>query len=80
MLIAKSVSDADTYDSEVTAVLTVTKITVLEYLTLILLQERSGNSSFTHDALTLKYKLDNEFELVFVVREFEILATGHNYF
>lgn len=37
MLIAKSVSDADTYDSEVTAVLTVTKITVLEYLTLILL-------------------------------------------
>ena len=30
------------------------------------LQERGG-SSFTHEALTLKYKLDNEFELVFVV-------------
>lgn len=34
------------------------------------LQERSGNNSFTHDALTLKYKLDNEFELVFVVSLF----------
>ncbi len=31
------------------------------------LQERSGNNSFTHNALSLKYKLDNEFELVFVV-------------
>ena len=30
-------------------------------------QERGGSSSFTHEALTLKYKLDNEFELVFVV-------------
>lgn len=34
------------------------------------LQERSGNNSFTHDALTLKYKLDNEFELLFVVSLF----------
>lgn len=33
----------------------------------LFLQERSGNSSFTHEALTLKYKLDNEFELLFVV-------------
>lgn len=33
----------------------------------LLLQERSGNNSFTHNALSLKYKLDNEFELVFVV-------------
>lgn len=33
----------------------------------VILQERSGNNSFTHNALTLKYKLDNEFELVFVV-------------
>lgn len=33
------------------------------------LQERSGNNSFTHNALSLKYKLDNEFELVFVVSE-----------
>ena len=29
-------------------------------------QERGGNQ-FTHEALSLKYKLDNEFELVFVV-------------
>ncbi|XP_076367225.1 signal recognition particle receptor subunit alpha-like isoform X2 [Tachypleus tridentatus] len=33
----------------------------------VLLQERSGMTSFEHDGLTLKYKLDNEFELVFVV-------------
>uniref|UniRef100_W5KRY6 SRP receptor subunit alpha n=1 Tax=Astyanax mexicanus TaxID=7994 RepID=W5KRY6_ASTMX len=33
----------------------------------VILQERTGNSSFTHNALSLKYKLDNEFELVFVV-------------
>lgn len=32
-------------------------------------QERGGNNSFTHEALTLKYKLDNQFELVFVVSE-----------
>lgn len=31
------------------------------------LQERSGNNSFTHEALSLKYNLDNEFELIFVV-------------
>lgn len=34
-----------------------------------LLQERGGNNSFTHEALTLKYKLDNQFELVFVVSD-----------
>ncbi|XP_039503557.1 signal recognition particle receptor subunit alpha [Pimephales promelas] len=33
----------------------------------VILQERSGNNSFNHDKLSLKYKLDNEFELVFVV-------------
>ncbi len=33
----------------------------------VMLQERSGNNSFTHEALSLKYKLDNEFELIFVV-------------
>lgn len=33
----------------------------------VTLQERSGNNSFTHEALSLKYKLDNEFELIFVV-------------
>ncbi|KAJ7333098.1 hypothetical protein OS493_018273 [Desmophyllum pertusum] len=33
----------------------------------VILQERGGSNSFTHGSLTLKYKLDNEFELVFVV-------------
>ncbi|XP_067102991.1 signal recognition particle receptor subunit alpha [Osmerus mordax] len=40
----------------------------------VILQERSGNNSFTHDALSLKYKLDNEFELVFVVGFQKILT------
>lgn len=38
-------------------------------LTAPLPQERGGNNSFTHEALTLKYKLDNQFELVFVVSD-----------
>ncbi|EDV19604.1 uncharacterized protein TRIADDRAFT_33282 [Trichoplax adhaerens] len=33
----------------------------------VILQERTGKSTFTHDSLELQYKLDNEFELVFVV-------------
>lgn len=33
----------------------------------VILQERGGLESFTHEALTLKYRLDNEFELIFVV-------------
>ncbi|NWT73895.1 SRPRA protein, partial [Prunella himalayana] len=33
----------------------------------VLLQERGGNNSFTHEALTLPPPLDNQFELVFVV-------------
>ncbi|CAM4612001.1 signal recognition particle receptor subunit alpha [Lepidochelys kempii] len=40
----------------------------------VLLQERGGNSSFNHEALTLKYKLDNQFELVFVVGFQKILT------
>uniref|UniRef100_A0A8C1UPT8 SRP receptor subunit alpha n=1 Tax=Cyprinus carpio TaxID=7962 RepID=A0A8C1UPT8_CYPCA len=40
----------------------------------VILQERSGNNSFTHNALSLKYKLDNEFELVFVVGFEKILT------
>uniref|UniRef100_A0A8C9T133 SRP receptor subunit alpha n=1 Tax=Scleropages formosus TaxID=113540 RepID=A0A8C9T133_SCLFO len=40
----------------------------------VILQERSGNNSYTHNALTLKYKLDNEFELVFVVGFQKILT------
>ncbi|CAB1349095.1 unnamed protein product [Coregonus sp. 'balchen'] len=40
----------------------------------VILQERSGNNSYTHDAMSLKYKLDNEFELVFVVGFQKILT------
>ncbi|XP_048369060.1 signal recognition particle receptor subunit alpha [Sphaerodactylus townsendi] len=40
----------------------------------VLLQERGGSNSFTHDSLTLKYKLDNQFELVFVVGFQKILT------
>ncbi|XP_053943157.1 signal recognition particle receptor subunit alpha isoform X2 [Cuculus canorus] len=40
----------------------------------VLLQERGGNNSFNHEALTLKYKLDNQFELVFVVGFQKILT------
>ncbi|XP_034768662.2 signal recognition particle receptor subunit alpha-like isoform X2 [Acipenser ruthenus] len=40
----------------------------------VILQERSGSNLFTHDALSLKYKLDNEFELVFVVGFQKILT------
>jgi len=42
----------------------------------VILQERGGLESFTHEALTLKYKLDNEFELVFVVayQKFQTLS------
>ncbi|KAM4566010.1 signal recognition particle receptor subunit alpha [Odontesthes bonariensis] len=40
----------------------------------VILQERSGNNSFTHDSLSLKYKLDNEFELIFVVGFQKILT------
>ncbi|KAK3548887.1 hypothetical protein QTP70_021244 [Hemibagrus guttatus] len=40
----------------------------------VILQERAGNSPFSHNALNLKYKLDNEFELVFVVGFQKILT------
>ncbi|KAG7470488.1 hypothetical protein MATL_G00114370 [Megalops atlanticus] len=40
----------------------------------VILQERSGINSYTHNALSLKYKLDNEFELVFVVGFQKILT------
>ncbi|KAG2470019.1 signal recognition particle receptor subunit alpha [Polypterus senegalus] len=39
-----------------------------------ILQERSGNDPFTYNSLNLKYKLDNEFELVFVVGFQKILT------
>ncbi|KAG9482030.1 hypothetical protein GDO78_010977 [Eleutherodactylus coqui] len=40
----------------------------------VILQERGGNNCYTHDSLTLKYKLDNQFELVFVVGYQKILT------
>ena len=33
----------------------------------VCVQERGGVSKFTHDKLLLQFKLDNEFELTFVV-------------
>lgn len=41
------------------------------------LQERTGNNSFEHNSLILKYKLDNEFELVFVVAYQKILQLAY---
>lgn len=43
----------------------------------VILQERSGTNTFTHDNLTLQYKLDNEFELVFVVAYQKILQLSY---
>ncbi|KAF7664774.1 hypothetical protein LDENG_00165170 [Lucifuga dentata] len=40
----------------------------------VILQERSGSNSFNHESLSLKYKLDNEFELIFVVGFQKILT------
>lgn len=43
----------------------------------VILQERTGNNSFDHNSVTLKYKLDNEFELVFVVAYQKILQLSY---
>ncbi|XP_002738227.1 signal recognition particle receptor subunit alpha-like, partial [Saccoglossus kowalevskii] len=43
----------------------------------VILQERAGSNTYTHDAVTLKYKLDNEFELVFVVAYQKILTLSY---
>ncbi|KAL6116395.1 srpra [Pungitius sinensis] len=40
----------------------------------VILQERTGNNSYNHEGLSLKYKLDNEFELIFVVGFQKILT------
>lgn len=40
-------------------------------------QERTGQLSYEHDNLTLKYKLDNEFELVYVVAYQKILQLSY---
>lgn len=43
----------------------------------VILQERGGGNAFSHEALTLKYKLDNEFELIFVVAYQKILQLSY---
>ncbi|KAL8598050.1 hypothetical protein ACOMHN_062648 [Nucella lapillus] len=43
----------------------------------VILQQRTGTNSFSHESLTLKYKLDNEFELVFVVGYQKILQLSY---
>ncbi|CAH0755455.1 unnamed protein product [Diatraea saccharalis] len=43
----------------------------------VILQERTGNNTFNYNALTLQYKLDNEFELVFVVAYQKILQLSY---
>lgn len=43
----------------------------------VILQERTGNHSFEHDSLRLQYKLDNEFELIFVVAYQKILQLSY---
>ncbi|XP_046442253.1 signal recognition particle receptor subunit alpha homolog [Daphnia pulex] len=43
----------------------------------VILQERTGQLSYDHDNVTLKYKLDNEFELVYVVAYQKILQLSY---
>ncbi|GFT37505.1 signal recognition particle receptor subunit alpha homolog, partial [Nephila pilipes] len=43
----------------------------------VILQERGLNENFSYEGLTLKYKLDNEFELVFVVAYQKILQLSY---
>jgi signal recognition particle receptor subunit alpha len=46
-------------------------------MSLVSFQERTGNNSFEHNSLVLKYKLDNEFELVYVVAYQKILQLAY---
>nr|XP_022899959.1 signal recognition particle receptor subunit alpha homolog [Onthophagus taurus] len=46
-------------------------------ITNVILQERTGNNSFDHNGLSLNYKLDNEFDLVFVVVYQKILQLSY---
>lgn len=43
----------------------------------LVFQERTGTNTFEHDGLVLQYKLDNEFELVFVVAYQKILQLSY---
>lgn len=42
-----------------------------------ILQERTGDGKFEHDSLMLQYKLDNEFELVFVAGYQKVLQLSY---
>nr|CAB3266577.1 signal recognition particle receptor subunit alpha-like [Phallusia mammillata] len=43
----------------------------------VILQERSGTANFVHGAVQMKYKLDNEYELIFVVGYQTILTLSY---
>ena len=43
----------------------------------MIFQERTGQVTYDHDNVTLKYKLDNEFELVYVVAYQRILQLSY---
>jgi len=43
----------------------------------VILQERTGQLAYNHENLTLKYKLDNEFELVYVVAYQKMLQLSY---
>ncbi|XP_033107772.1 signal recognition particle receptor subunit alpha-like [Anneissia japonica] len=50
---------------------------VNELIKNVILQERGGTNTYNHGQLTLKYKLDNEFELIFVVAYQKILTLSY---
>ncbi|GAB6024289.1 hypothetical protein CHUAL_008981 [Chamberlinius hualienensis] len=43
----------------------------------VILQERGGTPTYTHEGLMLQYRLDNEFELIFVVAYQKILQLSY---
>lgn len=43
----------------------------------VVFKERTGSNTFDHNNLTLQYKLDNEFELIFVVAYQKILQLSY---
>jgi len=50
---------------------------VNQFIKSVILQERSGSSAFIHGAVQMKYLLDNEFELIFVVGYQKILTLSY---
>lgn len=43
----------------------------------VILQERGGSNSYNHDALTLKFKMDNQYELIFVAVYQKVLQLAY---